>query len=438
MLRWRGFRTCAGYWRDGYDWRAQESRLNRFDQFITAIDGLDIHFVHQRSPHAEARPLVITHGWPGSIVEFHKVIEPLTNPTAYGGDGQPTPSTSSARRCRASGSRASRPTTGWSVERIADAWAALMARLGYDQLLRSRWRLGLGRDPGDRRPGRRTLRGDPHHAGDGHPPAPRRRCRRPRNSGRSTAPSTTGSGTRATRNSSRRDRRRSATRLADSPAGQAAWILEKFWAWTDCDGHPENVLTRDELLDNVMMYWATNSATSSARIYWESFGKRRPMQVRVPVGVTVYPKEIVTPVRKWMEADYPNIVPLVGAAEGRPLRRVRATGAVRRRHPRRASVSSADRPHSRAATPPTRRRAHRRSTEPARISPRSRRAAYRCRNSLVGVGDAVQPPEHQDLAVEEVGLERRSPPSRGSAMSSRRGTCRLPGCRTASMSARCL
>ena len=96
--------------------------------------------------------------------------------------------------------------------------------------------------------------------------------------------------------------------LADSPAGQAAWILEKFWAWTDCDGHPENVLNRDELLDNVMFYWATNSATSSARIYWESFGKPRAVQLSVPVGVAVYPKEIVTPVRSWMEADYPNIV----------------------------------------------------------------------------------------------------------------------------------
>ena len=96
--------------------------------------------------------------------------------------------------------------------------------------------------------------------------------------------------------------------LADSPAGQAAWILEKFWAWTDCDGHPENILDRDELLDNVMFYWATNSATSSARIYWESFGKARPTQLSVPVGVAVYPKEIVTPVRAWMEADYPNIV----------------------------------------------------------------------------------------------------------------------------------
>jgi pimeloyl-ACP methyl ester carboxylesterase len=96
--------------------------------------------------------------------------------------------------------------------------------------------------------------------------------------------------------------------LADSPSGQAAWILEKFWAWTDCDGHPENVLTRDEMLDNVMLYWATNSATSSARIYWESFGKARAVNLSVPVGVAVYPKEIVPPVRSWMAVDYPNIV----------------------------------------------------------------------------------------------------------------------------------
>jgi pimeloyl-ACP methyl ester carboxylesterase len=96
--------------------------------------------------------------------------------------------------------------------------------------------------------------------------------------------------------------------LADSPSGQAAWILEKFWAWTDCDGHPENVLTRDEMLDNVMLYWTTNSATSSARIYWESFGKARAVNLTVPVGVAVYPKEIVPPVRSWMAADYPNIV----------------------------------------------------------------------------------------------------------------------------------
>src|SRR5262249_1143681 len=95
--------------------------------------------------------------------------------------------------------------------------------------------------------------------------------------------------------------------LTDSPSGQAAWILEKFWAWTDCDGHPENIFTRDELLDNVMLYWVTASAVSSARIYWESFGKLTPHTVKVPTGVAVFPKEIVTPVRKWMEAAYVNI-----------------------------------------------------------------------------------------------------------------------------------
>ena len=106
--------------------------------------------------------------------------------------------------------------------------------------------------------------------------------------------------------------------LADSPAGQAAWILEKFWAWTDCEGHPENILSRDELLDNVMFYWATNSATSSARLYWEGFGRDRSKSgpVRVPVGVAAYPKEIVLPVRQWMEADFPDIRHFVIQARG--------------------------------------------------------------------------------------------------------------------------
>jgi len=96
--------------------------------------------------------------------------------------------------------------------------------------------------------------------------------------------------------------------LSDSPSGQAAWILEKFWAWTDCDGHPENIFDKDELLDNVMLYWATETATSSARLYWESFGKRRTTpRVNVPTGVAVFPKEIITPVRRWMEPNFPNI-----------------------------------------------------------------------------------------------------------------------------------
>jgi len=293
------------YWRDGYDWRAQEARLNRFDQFITEVDGLDIHFVHRRSPHPEARPLVITHGWPGSIVEFHKVIEPLSNPTAHGGDAAdafhvlcPT--------LPGFGFSGKPTTTGWNVERIGRAWATLMARLGYDQYFAQGGDWGsavtraIGAQDADHCAAIHiTLAMGTRPRIDGDPTPEEQRAingaeyYRKWDAGystqQSTRPQTVGYA------------------LADSAAGQAAWILEKFWAWTDCDGHPENVLTRDELLDNVMMYWATNSATSSARIYWESFGRARPTEVRVPVGVTVYPKEIVTPVRSWMEADYPNI-----------------------------------------------------------------------------------------------------------------------------------
>ncbi len=294
------------YWHSDYDWRAQETQLNRFDQAITEIDGVDIHFVHQRSPHPEARPLVMTHGWPGSIVEFHKVIEPLTNPTDHGGDAFdafhvicPT--------LPGFGFSGKPETTGWGVERIADAWAVLMARLGYDQYFAQGGDWGsavtrsLGAQDADHCAAIHiTLAMGTRPRAEGDPTPEEQRALKGAeyyqtwDSGYSkqqaTRPQTIGYG------------------LADSPSGQAAWILEKFWAWTDCDGHPENVLTRDEMLDNVMLYWATNSATSSARIYWESFGKARAVNLSVPVGVAVYPKEIVPPVRSWMAADYPNIV----------------------------------------------------------------------------------------------------------------------------------
>ncbi len=302
------------YWHTDYDWRARETRLNRFDQAITEIDDVDIHFVHQRSPHAEARPLVMTHGWPGSIVEFHKVIEPLTNPTEHGGDASdafhvicPT--------LPGFGFSGKPETTGWGVERIADAWATLMARLGYDQYFAQGGDWGsavtrsLGAQDADHCAAIHiTLAMGTRPRTEGEPTPEERRALKGAeyyqtwDSGYSkqqaTRPQTIGYG------------------LADSPSGQAAWILEKFWAWTDCDGHPENVLTRDEMLDNVMLYWATNSATSSARIYWESFGKARTVNLSVPVGVAVYPKEIVPPVRSWMAADYPKIVHWSEQAKG--------------------------------------------------------------------------------------------------------------------------
>ncbi len=302
-LRW--IQEVCAYWADRYDWRAREARLNRFDQFVTQLDGLDIHFIHQCSPHPQARPLVITHGWPGSVVEFHKVIEPLVDPVAHGGRAEdafhvvcPT--------LPGFGFSGKPQTTGWGVERIATAWAALMARLGYPRYF------AQGGDWGSAVTRAIGVSDTAHCAGihvtlamgtrpqiEGEPTDEEKRALAGAkyysdwDSGYSkqqaTRPQTLGYG------------------LADSPAGQAAWILEKFWAWTDCDGHPENVLTRDELLDNVMMYWITNSATSSARIYWESFGKGRGGKVGVPVGVAAYPKEIVVPVRRWMQADYPDI-----------------------------------------------------------------------------------------------------------------------------------
>ncbi|WFU42000.1 epoxide hydrolase [Bradyrhizobium sp. CB82] len=302
-LTW--IKEICGYWANEYDWRAREAKLNRFDQFTTEIDGLDIHFIHARSKEPAALPLIITHGWPGSIVEFQKVIAPLVDPAAHGGK----PADAFHVICPSLpgfGFSAKPKTTSWGVDRIAATWAKLMERLGY---------IRYGGQGGDWGSAVTTSLGaqDPAHCAgihitlanaapkvEGEPTAEEKRALAglkhyvDLDSGyakqQSTRPQTLGYG------------------LTDSPSGQAAWILEKFWAWTDCNGHPENVFTRDELLDNVMLYWATQTATSSARLYWESFGKRRTTPiVKVPTGVAVFPKEIITPVRRWMEPNFHNI-----------------------------------------------------------------------------------------------------------------------------------
>ncbi len=301
--------VCS-YWADGYDWRAREAKLNRFDQFVTEIDGLDIHFVHHRSPHAKAMPLLLSHGWPGSIVEFHKVIEPLTNPTEFGGEA------SDAFHVIAPSlpgyGFSDKPTeSGWGVEKIAAVFIELMARLGYDRYIAQGgdWGSGITHCIG-------AL--DPDHVAGIHmnlamsagPPdlenldpdelvaLEKAGYYQKWDSGYSkqqqTRPQTLGYG------------------LVDSPSGQAAWILEKFWAWTDSADasgvkHPENVLDRDELLDNVMMYWINGNGASSARLYWQSFGSIEPMSVTVPVGFASFPAEIVPPVRKWVEPVYPGL-----------------------------------------------------------------------------------------------------------------------------------
>jgi epoxide hydrolase len=294
-------RELAAYWADGYDWRAREAALNRFDQFITEIDGLDIHFIHQRSPHADALPLVITHGWPGSIAEFQKVIEPLVNPASgrpedafhvvcpslpgYGFSGKPA-------------------ETGWGVGKIAQAWETLMLRLGYERYGAQGGDWGaavttqIGRNGGHciaihlnmpiARPAAGSggdLTEDEQQALAAY--AEHRQWGTGYSKQQSTRPQTLGYG------------------LVDSPVGQLAWIVEKFWAWTDCDGHPENALSRDELLDNVMLYWATASGASSARLYWESFNNLvTDGRVELPTGVAVFPKEILRTPRRWCEAAY--------------------------------------------------------------------------------------------------------------------------------------
>jgi pimeloyl-ACP methyl ester carboxylesterase len=290
------------YWADSYDWRAREARLNRHPQFRTEIDGLGIHFLHVRSPEPDALPLVITHGWPGSIVEFQEVIGPLTDPVAHGGDAADAfhvvcPSLPgygfSDRPSRA----------GWNVPRIGRAWATLMGRLGYDR---------YGAQGGDWGSMVTTsvAQQDPDHVVGVHlnmvvaipdtsmgEPTPRELDAlaamdhyRQQESGystqQSTRPQTLGYG------------------LVDSPAAQAAWIVEKFWAWTDCDGHPENVIARDVLLDNVMLYWIPATGASSARLYWESFNDLAVAlaPVEVPSGVAMFPKEIFRPSRRWAES----------------------------------------------------------------------------------------------------------------------------------------
>lgn len=301
-------RELVRYWRTDYDWRAEERKLNRFDHFKTEIDGLNIHFIHQRSKEPNARPLVITHGWPGSVYEFVKIIGPLTDPTAYGGRAEDAfhvicPSLP--------GFGFSDPPRepGYNFGRMGEIIAELMARLGYDRYgaqggdwgsAISSW---LGQNDAEHVMGIHLnfVMGGPPSSANPNEGLTAEEIER----------------VRATRSFMADERGYSQIQgskpqtlsygLNDSPVGLAAWIVEKFRTWSDCDGDVESSFTKDELLTNIMLYWTTQSIGSSTRVYYETNNAPIPGgrgRVTVPVGCAIFPKELVYAPRRWAETRY--------------------------------------------------------------------------------------------------------------------------------------
>jgi pimeloyl-ACP methyl ester carboxylesterase len=296
-------RALVDYWLDAYDWRAQEAHLNTFDHYRTRIDGQSIHFVHARSPNADAMPLLLTHGWPGSIVEFLAVIPMLADPESHGGRA-----TDAFHVVAPSlpGYGFSEPTVtpGWNTARIARAFAGLMAGLGYSR---------YGAQGGDWGAQVATRIGafDPEHCAAIHvnmpiadPPAEQIPLSDDDKAGLAALSSFSREESGYALEQSTKPQTLGAA-LNDSPAGLLAWIVEKFRAWSDCDGDPETVFTRDQLITNVMTYWVTGTITSSTRLYWEHrHGDEVSPVVTVPTGVARYPKEVLRFPRPWVERRY--------------------------------------------------------------------------------------------------------------------------------------
>jgi pimeloyl-ACP methyl ester carboxylesterase len=305
------------YWAGAYDWRKVEARLNALPMFLTEIDGLDIHFIHVRSKHENAMPLIVTHGWPGSILEFMGVIDPLTNPTAHGGKAEDAfhlviPSIPGF------GFSAKPTVPGWGSDRIGRAWSSLMLRLGYERYV------SQGGDCGSVISQRMALQHVPGllgihlnmpavvpadvakilAAGD---PAPGSLSAQERgafdqleafyrdNSAyagmMNTRPQTIGYS------------------LVDSPVGMAAWMYEKIAQWVYADGQPEKVLGRDAILDDISLYWLTGTGASAARIYWEDHSNNFNARgiIDIPVAVSVFPGEIFRAPKSWAERCYTRL-----------------------------------------------------------------------------------------------------------------------------------
>ena len=292
----------ATYWAKQYDWRACEAALNAYPNFLIELDEVDIHFLHIRSRHENERPLIMTHGWPGSVLEFMEVIEPLTNPAdpadafhlvipslpGFGFSGKPT-------------------ETGWSITKIATAWNDLMLALGYDRYFAQGgdWGSGVTLEIARQNLGACAAvhsnmvlaLPDPATLGDMSDLEKRAAARmqyyQEKESGYSaiqkTRPQTIGYA------------------LADSAVGQMAWILEKFRNWSDCDDQFSG-FSRDALLDTITLYWLTNSAASSARLYWHSFNAMGFDPISLPTGGTIFPKELFQTSRRWAEKRFSNLI----------------------------------------------------------------------------------------------------------------------------------
>jgi pimeloyl-ACP methyl ester carboxylesterase len=315
-------KELVNYWGTSYDWRKVESKLNALPQFTTVIDGIQIHFIHVRSEHANALPLIITHGWPGSILELVKTIGPLTDPTAYGGRAEDAfdvviPSMPGY-------GFSSKPTgTGWGVEKIGKAWDVLMKRLGYKNYVSQGgdWGSVVANAMGRQAPkgllgihvnmpatvpadvAKALQNGEPAPAGlSGVEKAAFKSLNYLYTKGAGyagmmvTRPQTLGYG------------------LSDSPTGLAAFFLDKLNDWTYSGGNAEKSLTKDEMLDDITLYWFTNTAASSAQLYWENnnnnfnAAEQRTAEISVPVAITVFPGEIYQAPRSWAERSYPKLI----------------------------------------------------------------------------------------------------------------------------------
>ncbi|KAI6749326.1 hypothetical protein HG530_015165 [Fusarium avenaceum] len=293
-------RDLCQYWQTTYDWRRCEALLNSYPQFTTSIDGVEVYFLHIRSKHENALPLVLTHGWPGSVIEFRHVIEPLVDPESHGGSSEDAfhlviPALPGY-------AFSGKPTEkGWDHHRTARAWTELMQRLGYAD---SGW-VAQGGDWGayvvaslghqapkglkskevqisiqDKKGEERAMYLD--------------KCRddgfRGYSLQQSTRPQTIGYG------------------LADSPVAQAAWMFEKYRDWSHHDGDVETVFSKDEMLDTIVLYWLSNSSTSSARYYWECGLGSTSYHIELPVGVSWFGGDNSYAPKEWCERYYKNII----------------------------------------------------------------------------------------------------------------------------------